>query len=160
MRTVAVLPAVLGHAGLSLFEGGYVGVGVFFVISGFLITLIIVRELEADHFSLIEFYERRARRILPALFLVLLLCFVAAWFRLPPQMMRGLGTLAIATLFFASDILFWRNASDYFAPDGLTEPLLHTWSLTVEEQFYLIFPLVLMGALLAGRHCPAPAKRL
>jgi peptidoglycan/LPS O-acetylase OafA/YrhL len=148
LRTVAVMPVALGHAGLSLFEGGFVGVDVFFVISGFLITTIIVREIEAGRFSLIKFYEHRARRILPALFLVLMLCFVVAWFLLPPQTMRGLGTSAIATLFFASNILFWRNASDYFAPDVLTEPLLHTWSLAVEEQFYLFFPLLLM--VLAG----------
>lgn len=148
LRTIAVLPVVLGHAGLSLFSGGFVGVDVFFVISGFLITGILIREIEAERFSLIGFYERRARRILPALFVVMALCLLLAWFTWPPMRFRGLGTASIATLLFASNVLFWRNASDYFAPDVLRDPLLHTWSLAVEEQFYLFFPLLLWA--LAG----------
>lgn len=148
-----MLPVVFGHAGLSLFAGGFVGVDVFFVISGFLITGILLREIENGNFSLLGFYERRARRILPALFLVVFLCILAAWFTWPPMQYRGLGTATIATRLFASNILFWRNASDYFAPDVLREPLLHTWSLAVEEQFYLFFPLLLWALVgLARRH--------
>jgi peptidoglycan/LPS O-acetylase OafA/YrhL len=149
LRTVAVLPVVFGHAGLSLFSGGFVGVDVFFVISGFLITGILLREIEAGAFSLIGFYERRARRILPALFVVMAVCLAMAWFTWSPMRLEDLGTASIATLLFASNILFWIQESDYFASEVLREPLLHTWSLAIEEQFYLFFPLLLW--VLAGQ---------
>jgi len=141
LRAVAVLPVILFHAGFELFGGGYVGVDVFFVISGYLITSIILRERETGSFSLASFYERRARRILPALFLIMLLCLVPAWWLMLPGELENFGASLIATSAFASNILFWQT-SGYF--DGATElkPLLHTWSLGIEEQFYLGFPLL------------------
>ncbi|MEE4212381.1 MAG: acyltransferase family protein [Parvularcula sp.] len=148
LRAVAILPVVLYHAGLPGLSGGFVGVDVFFVISGFLITSIVVRELEEGRFSLISFYERRARRILPALMAVIVFCFAVGWVLLLPSEMKALGQSAFATAFFASNFYFVLTFN-YFAPAAEFAPLLHTWSLAVEEQFYLFFPPLLM--LLAGR---------
>ena len=145
LRAVAVVPVVLFHAGFSVFSGGYVGVDVFFVISGFLITTIIVRELDEGRFSLTNFYERRARRILPALFVVIAACLPFAWALLVPQDMKDFAQSVTAVTFFASNILFWSE-SGYFSGVSELKPLLHTWSLAVEEQFYILFPLFLMGA--------------
>lgn len=142
LRAVAILPVVLFHAGVLGFEGGYVGVDVFFVISGYLITCLIQRELDRGDFSFIRFWERRARRILPALTVVVVFSLAAGWFILIPSDLERLGASALAQALFASNILFWRE-SGYFNPDADTKPLLHTWSLSVEEQFYLCFPLVL-----------------
>lgn len=145
LRAIAVVPAGPFHAGFKLFGGGYIGVDIFFVISGYLITGLLLAELEAGEFSLVRFYERRARRILPALFLVLACSIPFAWLWMTPDALRrfslGLGAIAL----FVSNILFWREHG-YFAPDGALDPLLHTWSLAVEEQFYLLFPLILMTA--------------
>lgn len=143
LRALAVVPVVLFHAGFSLFSGGYVGVDVFFVISGYLITTILLAELNAGKFSIARFYERRARRILPALFFVLIcsIPFALAW--MVPSQLKSFSQALIAIPVFASNILFWRKM-DYFAPAAEEDPLLHTWSLGVEEQFYLFFPLLLM----------------
>jgi len=149
LRMVAVLPVVLNHAGISGFSGGFVGVDIFFVISGYLITLILTREIEESSFSIWRFYERRARRILPALFAVLAACLVAGLWVLPPNLYEALGKSVIATLGFSSNFWFWQSAGDYFSPSVELEPLLHTWSLAVEEQFYLFFPLLLWA--MAGR---------
>ncbi|MBA4803154.1 MAG: acyltransferase [Brevundimonas sp.] len=140
LRAVAVLPVILFHAGFSAFAGGYVGVDVFFVLSGFLITSIIVREHRSGSFTLAGFYERRARRILPALFLVVGLCipFAIHWMR--PGELVDFGESLIAVVVFVSNILFWRE-SGYFAGAAELKPLLHTWSLGIEEQYYLFFPL-------------------
>ena len=143
LRAVAVLPVILFHAGFQFFGGGFVGVDVFFVISGYLITTILIHELEAGKFSIINFYERRARRILPALFLVLLACLPLSWFWLVPDDLKGFAQSLLAVTVFASNILFWKQ-SDYFDSSAEFKPLLHTWSLAVEEQFYLLFPLFLM----------------
>ena len=143
LRAVAVLSVMCFHGAVPGFSGGFVGVDVFFVISGFLITGILLKELQLGHFSLAAFYERRARRIMPALFLVLLFSVVVGWFVLEPYSFRSLGSALIATVLFGSNILFWRVTS-YFA-DAFENPLLHTWSLGVEEQFYLFFPLFLLG---------------
>jgi peptidoglycan/LPS O-acetylase OafA/YrhL len=148
LRSLAVLPVVFNHAGFAAFPGGFVGVDIFFVISGFLITGILMREISETRFSIVSFYERRLRRILPALAVVLLTCLVAGWFILLPDQYRALGKSTAATLFFSSNIWFWRGAADYFGSGVQLEPLLHTWSLAVEEQFYVFFPLVLWG--LAG----------
>lgn len=143
LRSVAVLSVVLYHAGVSGLSGGFVGVDVFFVISGFLITTIITREITEGRFSLTSFYERRARRILPALIVVVVSCFVLGWFVLLPDALQHLGESAIAAALFVSNVYFTLNLN-YFGLDVETAPLLHTWSLAVEEQFYLLFPLLLM----------------
>lgn len=143
LRALAVLPVILFHAGFETFSGGFVGVDVFFVISGYLITTIILAELEQGKFSIVSFYERRARRILPALFLVLLVCVPFAWFWLLPSDMKDFSQSLVAVSVFASNILFWRE-SGYFDTAAEIKPLLHTWSLAVEEQYYVLFPLFLM----------------
>ncbi|MFZ5892890.1 MAG: acyltransferase family protein [Myxococcota bacterium] len=145
LRAVAVLPVMLFHAGFGWFKGGYVGVDVFFVISGYLITSIIVAERAAGKFSIVAFYERRARRILPALCLVMFTCIPFAWlWMMPDQLLQFAQSLA-AVMLFSSNLLFWRS-SGYFEPAAEEKPLLHTWSLGVEEQYYLVFPLFVMFA--------------
>ncbi len=142
LRAVAVVPVVLFHAGFAVFSGGFVGVDVFFVISGFLITGILLADIDKDRFSIARFYERRARRILPALFLVLLCCLPFAWFTLLPDELERFGKSVLAVLGFISNITFWREEG-YFTDASELKPLLHTWSLAVEEQFYILFPLLL-----------------
>lgn len=151
LRAVAVMPVILFHAGFSVFSGGYVGVDIFFVISGYLITAILISDLEKGDFSIPRFYERRARRILPALFLVILCCLPFAWKWMFPAELKDFSQSIIAVIFFASNILFWRE-DDYFAASAETKPLLHTWSLAVEEQYYLIFPIFLVLVWRFGRH--------
>jgi peptidoglycan/LPS O-acetylase OafA/YrhL len=153
LRAVAVLPVVLCHAGVAGFGGGFIGVDVFFVISGFLITTIVVREIAEQRFSLTSFYARRARRILPALAAVLVACLAIGWFVLIPMELQRLGRATLAAAAFASNFHFARS-SGYFGPAAEFEPLLHTWSLAVEEQFYLAFPplLMAMAALRWSRH--------
>ena len=146
LRAVAVLAVVLHHLSAPLMPGGYVGVDVFFVISGYLITRIISREMEEGTFTFTRFYERRARRIFPALFAVLAVTLIAGYFLLLPSDYSGTLRGALGTLFFASNIVFWRDmAAGYFAAtDAGLNPLLHTWSLAVEEQFYVFFPVLLL----------------
>ena len=110
LRALAVLPVILFHAGFQSFSGGFVGVDVFFVISGYLITTIILAELEQDRFSIINFYERRARRILPALFLVMFVCLPFAWLWLLPEDMKSFSQSLVAVSVFASNVLFWKKA--------------------------------------------------
>ncbi|KPB72425.1 Acyltransferase family protein [Pseudomonas syringae pv. maculicola] len=143
LRALAVLPVILFHSGLPLFSGGFVGVDIFFVISGYLITSIIIAEMANDRFSLINFYERRARRILPALFVVMLACLPVAWTTLDPPDLKYFAKSLVAVPTFSSNLLFWLE-SDYFDATAELKPLLHTWTLAVEEQYYLFFPLVLM----------------
>jgi peptidoglycan/LPS O-acetylase OafA/YrhL len=150
LRAVAVLPVVLFHAGFEIFSGGYVGVDVFFVISGYLITGIIISELEQGEFSIVRFYERRARRVLPALFFVMLVCIPFAWLWMVPSQTEDFGRSLIAVSLFASNILFWRE-TNYFEQPAEEKPLLHTWSLAVEEQYYVFFPLFLLLAWRFGR---------
>jgi peptidoglycan/LPS O-acetylase OafA/YrhL len=143
LRAVAVMPVVLYHAGLTTFSGGFVGVDVFFVISGFLITSLITSDLESGRFSLLNFYERRIRRIFPALFAVVAACSIAAWFMFMPVEFAYFGRSVIATALFGSNFLF-LDESGYFDTAAQLKPLLHTWSLAVEEQFYIFFPLILV----------------
>ena len=143
LRAIAVLPVILFHGGFQAFAGGYVGVDVFFVISGYLITLIILGELAEGHFSLVRFYERRVRRILPALFFMMLCCLPFAWAWMVPQQFHDFARAIIAVVFFFSNILFWRTTG-YFEPQADENPLLHTWSLAIEEQFYIVFPVFLL----------------
>ena len=145
LRAFAVLPVIFFHAGFPLFSGGFVGVDIFFVISGYLITGILLSELERGTFSIVSFYERRARRILPALFFVIAVSAILAWCWLLPGDMRDFSDSVFAVALFFSNILFWRR-TDYFATSSELAPLLHTWSLAVEEQFYVFFPVLLILA--------------
>ncbi len=151
LRAVAVLPVVLYHAGFAFTSGGYVGVDVFFVISGYLITGIIAAELRNDNFSLLSFYERRARRILPALVFVLLCSFVAGAVLLLPDQFNEFAKSALATATFLANIWFWDQPGGYFSEETEFWPLLHMWSLAVEEQFYVFYPLLLMAVFRFGR---------
>lgn len=143
LRALAVLPVVLYHTGLG-FPGGFIGVDVFFVISGFLISSLILRDLEAGKFTFKSFWERRARRILPAMFCMVLVTLIAGWFVLLPGDYAKLGRSTLFQAIFGANIFFWLE-SGYFAPAAEQMPLLHTWSLAVEEQFYLIVPLLFVG---------------
>jgi len=144
LRAVAVVAVVLFHAGLGGISGGFVGVDVFFVISGFLITSIIRREQEKEAFTLAGFYERRARRILPAFFGVLIFCLIAGPLLMRPWDLADLGRSMKYALGSVSNIFFSRVTTDYFGADVETMPLLHTWSLGVEEQFYIVIPLLML----------------
>lgn len=141
LRALAVVPVMLYHLKIKGFEGGYVGVDVFFVISGFLITGIIYREVQTNSFSIANFYERRIRRIFPALFVMLLFAGIVGLFLLDPTTLKGLGEAIFSTTFFTSNFLLWNQAG-YFDKAADLKPLLHTWSLAVEEQFYVFFPLL------------------
>lgn len=150
LRAIAVAPVILYHAGVSTLSGGFVGVDVFFVISGYLITALLLKDMEAGRFSLLGFYERRARRLLPALFVVLAASTAIAWVTLMPKDMQDFAQSLWATALFSSNILFWREAG-YFDTASELKPLLHTWSLAVEEQFYILFPPVLYALWRWGR---------
>ncbi len=144
LRALAILPVVFYHAGIPGFGGGFVGVDVFFVISGFLMASLISGELGRGAFSLTRFYERRIRRIFPALFAVLAASSVAGWFLLMPAEFAYFGRSLKAAALFASNIQFEKE-NGYFDIGAQMKPLLHTWSLAVEEQFYILFPLLLLA---------------
>lgn len=144
LRAVAVVSVVANHFLIPGFHGGFVGVDIFFVISGYLITRIIIAELSSGGFSLARFYDRRARRILPALFLMMLASLIAGALLLYPDDWVFLAKSSLWTMAFASNLFFARNLGSYFSSAADLQPLLHTWSLAVEEQFYVIFPLLLI----------------
>ena len=144
LRAVAVVPIILSHAGTGAFSGGFVGVDVFFVISGYLLTTIIMHDLDAGIFSLAGFYERRARRILPALFLVMAASIPFAYLWMLPDEFKNFGQSLVATSLFSNNILL-ALTSDYWSLASEFKPLLHTWSLGVEEQYYIIFPLLMIA---------------
>ena len=144
LRAIAVLSVLFFHAGFSFLPGGYIGVDIFFVISGFLITSIILREKEKGKFSLLRFYERRARRILPALFFMLAATLPLALWLILPLGLEQYAQSFLSVIFFASNIFFWKQ-TDYFGQTSDQIPLLHTWSLGVEEQYYIFFPLIIMA---------------
>lgn len=150
LRAVAVLPVIFFHAGFQLFGGGFVGVDIFFVISGYLITTILIEEIDQQKFSIVTFYERRARRILPALFFMMICAFPFAWMLMLPSDMELFAHSLIAVSLFVSNFLYWQE-SDYFAGNAEENPMLHTWSLAVEEQYYLFFPVFLFFAWRFGR---------
>lgn len=145
LRAIAVLSVVAYHAFPNLVRGGFVGVDIFFIISGYLITSIILESLENKTFSFWEFYARRIRRIFPALLLVLISCFVAGWFVLLPDEYKQLGKHVTGGAGFVSNLLLWQEAG-YFDSAAETKLLLHLWSLGVEEQFYIAWPLLLFLA--------------
>lgn len=147
LRAIAVLAVVIYHAhleiaGVPLFTGGFIGVDIFFVISGFLITSIILREYGDTGFSYLRFYERRARRILPALFAVLIVSAAVGWVVMMPQALKSFAASGLSSLFFSSNVFFWTEDS-YTAQASALKPLLHTWTLSLEEQFYIFFPILL-----------------
>ena len=142
LRAIAVIPLILYHAGFPLFKGGFIGVDIFFAISGYLITNIIYSDLQNQAFSFSKFYERRIKRLFPALFLTILISTPFAFLLiLPPQLKDFFQSISFIT-FFSSNILFWME-SGYFEAASELKPLLHTWSLAIEEQFYFIFPYTL-----------------
>jgi hypothetical protein len=143
LRAVAVIAVVLFHAALKC-PGGYIGVDVFFVISGYLITALILKDLERGSFSMVNFWERRIRRIFPALAVMVAATMLAGWFLLLPEDLAKLGASVIAQSLLVSNFYFWRT-TNYFGGANEEKPLLHTWSLAVEEQFYLIFPIAIMA---------------
>lgn len=151
LRALVVVPVILFHAGFELFGGGFVGVDVFFVISGYLITSILIEEIENKRFSFVSFYERRARRILPALFFVMLCSIPFAWMWMLPSQLKSFSKSIVYVSVFISNILFKRE-SGYFAAAAEEKPLLHTWSLAVEEQYYLLFPIFLFFAWRFGKN--------
>jgi len=139
LRAIAVTSVVLHHASSEFLPGGYVGVDIFFVISGFLITRILLRELDAGTYSIAEFYVRRIKRLFPALYLMLAATLAVGFALLPPDQLAELSLTVISTALFSSNLLFIK-ITGYFASAAELKPLLHTWSLAVEEQFYLAFP--------------------
>lgn len=155
LRAIAVVSVILYHAQIVLFgrdwfEGGFIGVDIFFVISGYLITRIILSELESKgSFSFLNFYERRARRILPMLFVVIFVSVPYAWQKLLPSDFVEYAESILTSLFFGSNFFFYFSTTEYGADSALLKPFLHTWSLGVEEQFYLVFPIL---AIIAFRY--------
>src|SRR6056300_450293 len=150
LRAIAVVSVILNHApitilGYQLFKGGFIGVDIFFVISGYLITSIILKELiTTGSFSFKNFYERRVRRILPALLVVILASLPFAWMYLLPNSFIDYSKSVLYSLGFGSNFYFHYSGQQYGAESGLLKPFLHTWSLSVEEQYYILFPIVLL----------------
>ena len=143
LRAIAVIGVLLFHADLGV-SGGYVGVDVFFVISGFLITGLILKELRDKSFSVLGFWERRVRRIVPALFVVTLATVLLGYVFLLPAEYKMLGSSVLWLSVISSNLFFWKNTNSYFGGSAEEMPLLHTWSLSLEEQFYLIVPFALL----------------
>ncbi|MDG5488544.1 acyltransferase [Sphingomonas sp. BGYR3] len=143
LRAIAVLPVVLNHAKIPPFSGGFIGVDIFFVISGFLISKIIYDQATSGGFSIVDFYERRARRIVPALLVVVLASFLAAYLTMLPDDFENFSQSVVAAMFFSNNILLTLT-SGYWELSSEFKPLLHTWSLAVEEQFYLFYPIAVI----------------
>jgi len=150
LRAIAVIPVILFHAGIFGFSGGYIGVDIFFVISGYLITTIILDELTQNKFSIKNFYERRAKRILPALSAVLIVTTVLAFIFMPANLLKSYANSLMSVVTFTSNFHFFTT-SGYFSTVSDQKPLLHTWSLAVEEQFYLFFPILLSYLWVKGK---------
>lgn len=149
LRAVAILSVVLFHAFPTRLRGGFVGVDIFFVISGFLISTIIFRSLQKNDFSFVEFYAHRVKRIFPALIVVLAACYTFGWFALLPDEFKQLGKHMAAGAGFVQNLVLWKEAG-YFDTASELKPLMHLWSLAIEEQFYLIFPVLIWAAWRAG----------
>ena len=156
LRGIAVLIVVLFHCGIPGFSGGFVGVDVFFVLSGYLITGLLVAEIQkTSKLSLLQFYARRARRLLPASALTLVVTLLIGAIILAPKELDWAGHAARASALYISNIFFDKNAGNYFASDVKSNPMLHTWSLAVEEQFYLFWPLLILLGLRVWRSMKA-----
>tara|TARA_Y100000591_G_scaffold2012_1_gene1844 strand:- start:463 stop:2274 length:1812 start_codon:yes stop_codon:yes gene_type:complete len=151
LRAIAVFPVILFHAGFELFSGGFVGVDIFFVISGYLITTILIEDIENKRFNIVSFYKRRVRRILPALIFVLLTVYVVSYFIYLPIPHKVVGQYAVTSILSISNIFLYLKDNDYFGLDTSSNPLFHTWSLGIEEQFYLIFPIFLFSVWRFGK---------
>jgi peptidoglycan/LPS O-acetylase OafA/YrhL len=151
LRAIALLSVILFHASVPYAHGGFIGVDIFFVISGYLITTIIIRLDNFGSAEIVYFYERRIRRIFPALFFMILCILPAALLIMMPDSLKQFGRTMAATAFFVSNIDLWWT-QDYFDTAATSKPLLHTWSLAVEEQFYLLFPPVMWLLMRMGRH--------
>lgn len=149
LRACAVVPVVLFHAGIPGISGGFVGVDVFFVISGYVISARLLEDLNSGRFSIINFYERRVRRIFPALLFVITVTTIAAGFLLLPREMIDFSKSLAASALFASNIYFWKQ-SGYFDIASSLRPLLHLWTLAVEEQFYVLMPVAMYVAYALG----------
>ncbi len=143
LRAIAVLSVLFYHTGIPLFSGGFAGVDVFFVISGYLITTIIVKEIDAKEFSLAKFYAGRIRRIFPALFIVMIFTLITSLILFDAENFKQFGQSLFAASFFFANILFWNQSGYFDAPSSL-KPLLHVWSLSVEEQYYIVFPILVV----------------
>ena len=143
LRALAIVPVLFFHAGFKTFSGGFIGVDVFFVISGYLITRIIIQEINEKKFNLLNFYERRARRILPNLFFVIIISSILAWLYLDIYSLNSFGKSLIGIATFTSNFYFWLKTG-YFSETTELIPLMHSWSLSVEEQFYLFFPILMI----------------
>ncbi len=156
LRALAVLGVVAFHADRALVPGGFAGVDVFFVISGFLISRIILSECAAGHFSLATFYAKRAKRILPALLVMLAAVWVVGWFRTAPTQFRDIGGGLLGNSYFTVNFWLLRLAGvgGYFGGDSSARPLLHLWSLSIEEQFYLVWSVLLLAAFRLNRPPP------
>lgn len=150
LRAVAVVLVVFFHAQWRYVSGGFIGVDIFFVLSGYLITSIILRDLHRDRFSFVNFYERRARRILPAMVFVIAATAVVAALFMAPFQIEELSASIAATALFSANVYFWRTIN-YFGTAAEETPLLHMWSLAVEEQFYIVFPVLLLLLWWSGR---------
>jgi peptidoglycan/LPS O-acetylase OafA/YrhL len=146
LRAIAVLGVVLFHLKIPGFSGGFAGVDIFFVISGYLITRNILSDLDAEGFSLANFYVRRTRRIFPALIVTVLLSYIAAALWCSPLMFLDIAKEATHALLSIANIQYWRESHQYFAPTSDDLALLHCWSLSLEEQFYLAWPLLIVAA--------------
>ena len=150
LRAIAVFAVIFYHAeififGINPFKGGFFGVDIFFVISGYLISLLILNEIKTTgSFSFINFYERRARRILPALFFIMIISIPAAWMWLLPNSSVDYAKSLISSVFFSSNFYFYFTNLEYAGESALLKPFLHTWSLSVEEQYYIIYPFILI----------------
>lgn len=147
LRAVAVIPVVLFHLGATWIPGGFVGVDVFFVISGFLISSIILKEQAASTFTFTGFWMRRVRRILPAMLAMLIATSIAGYFILFGPSWRSLGQQVFSAIGIYANFEMWQLSGNYWGPEAENAPLLHTWSLSVEEQFYLFYPLILLTLL-------------
>ena len=143
LRAIAVIPVIFYHFNIAYFNGGFLGVDIFFVISGYLITSLILNEIDNKNFSLMNFFERRIRRIIPALYSVIILSSIMSWFLMSSGMIWDFWQSVTASILFLSNFLF-AIENDYFAISSKYKPLIHTWSLSIEEQFYLFFPIIFL----------------